>query len=168
MGFRLSCRVVGAAAILGASISLSSPLALGFVDRAATRITCGTAFHADVDRATREDTLNRRLAVERGEPFQPSDYVSQCSALAHARRTIAASVAIAGLALVGASLYRGPRREIHTLPPGRHRLRSINKLPQPDSQPFAVSTIRTARRDQRTPFDAVFAANAVGARHSVK
>lgn len=111
VGLRLFCRILGCAAILGASASLLIPLALFVLDRSSQRITCGTAIHAVVTRAAAEDAINHEQYQTRGLGFAESHYVDQCEHVVAEKRSVAAEVAAVGAVLVMSTLYH-PRKRL--------------------------------------------------------
>jgi hypothetical protein len=124
MGIRTLCRVLAAAAVLGAAMSATAPLSLEFVDRTGVPIACGTPFHPTLDTATREDAINAQQHTARGPAFALSDYASQCSAIIDGRRNIAMTVATVGVLLGLASFHRS-RQPAHAVAPGRHRVQTV-------------------------------------------
>jgi hypothetical protein len=124
MDIRTLCRVVAAAAMLGAAVSATASMSLGFVDRTGVRIACGTPFHPMLDIATREDATNAQQHTVRGPTFVLSDYASQCSTIIDGQRTIAMTVATVGAMICVASFYRGSRQPAHAVAPGRHRVQT--------------------------------------------
>ena len=70
--------LAGLAAVLGALVSLSIPLALHVVDRAGVPIGCGSAWHSDASTARREDSFNRQQHLLVSPQFVLSDYAGEC------------------------------------------------------------------------------------------
>lgn len=130
MSFRLFCRVLGSAALLGAVASLFLPLALHVVDRSGRQITCGTAILVVLERAAAEDEVNWQLYLARGNGLTASDYAGECESLVAERRTIAGQVAAVGVVIGLVTLYR-PRRGR----PARHALLA-SKQPSVTAKPY--------------------------------
>jgi chloramphenicol 3-O-phosphotransferase len=124
MSFRLFCRVLGSAALLGAVASLFVPLALHVVDRSSQRITCGTGILVVLERAAAEDEVNWQWHLARGNGFAASDYTGECESLIAERRAIALQVAAVGVVIGLVTLYR-PR----TRRPARHALLTSGQPP---------------------------------------
>ena len=127
--------VVGAAAVLGALFGLTLPLSLQVVDRSGLPIACGTGFHPDHYRATREDAANQELHDSFGAPYEPSDYTAQCDAIVSTRRSISVSVIAFGGALLGTTFLLSLRAAGHLTLPRRN-----------DRQRRADSTTPLAKR----------------------
>ena len=92
--------LAGLAAVLGALVSMSMPLALHVVDRAGVPIACGSGWQADAGKARREDSLNHQAHQLVGAQFVISDYTGECAGKVTDRRWLAAGVAGAGAAVV--------------------------------------------------------------------
>ena len=91
--------LAGLAAVLGALVALSIPLALHMVDRRGEPIACGTGWHGDPAVARHEDVLNRQQHLLVGEQFVLTNYAAECDRLVADRRWLAAGVAGCGSAL---------------------------------------------------------------------
>lgn len=110
--------LAGLAAVLGAAVSLSMPLALHVVDRRGEPIACGTGWHTDPDPARHEDVFNHEQHLLVGAQFVLSDYVAECGRRVADRRRMAAGVAGCGSAFLLAAFLApyavvgrsGPRR----------------------------------------------------------
>jgi hypothetical protein len=90
----------GLAAVLGALVSLSMPLALYSADRAGAPIVCGSGWHAEAATARREDSFNRQQHLLVSPQFILSDYAGECAARVVERRWLAIGVAGGGAAAV--------------------------------------------------------------------
>ena len=91
--------LAGLAAVLGAMVSLSMPMALLVVDRTGVPIACGTGWHSDGETARHEDSLNHQQHLLVGSQFVVSDYAGECTQRVVNRRWLAAGVAGFGTAL---------------------------------------------------------------------
>lgn len=92
--------LLGASAVLGALIAAAMPMGLNAVDRAGAPIPCGNGLRPSYEVAAKQDQLNLDQATLAGPAYVVSDYTAQCTALITERRTVAASVGGAGVALV--------------------------------------------------------------------
>jgi hypothetical protein len=146
MGIQTLCRVLAAAAVLGAAMSATASFSLEFVDRTGVRIACGTPLHPTLDIATKEDAINAQQHTARGPNFVLSDYASQCSTIIDGRRNIAMSVAAVGAMIGLASFYRGSRQPGHATSPGRHRVQTAPAALFP-----RYSTVDVAVREPTEP-----------------
>ncbi len=119
--------LAGLAAVLGALVSLSMPLALKVADRAGAPIACGSAWNADPSTARREDSFNRQQHLLVSPRFVLSDYAGECAQRVDDRRLLALGVAGCGAAAV-MFIYLGPRiagdrhARRHLTDPGRDAL----------------------------------------------
>jgi len=91
--------LAGVAAVLGAMVSLSLPLALHVVDRTGMPIACGTGWHPEDYTARHVDSLNNQQHVLVGSQFVLTDYAGECTERVVNRRWLAAGVAGVGFAL---------------------------------------------------------------------
>ncbi len=91
--------LAGLAAVLGAMVSLTMPLALRVADRTGVPISCGTGWRSDAERARHEDSLNRQQHLLVGSQFVVSDYAAECAGRVVDRRWLAAGVAGFGFML---------------------------------------------------------------------
>jgi len=91
--------LAGLAAVLGAMVSLTLPLALHVADRRGEPIVCGTGWHGDPAAARQEDAFNRQQHLLVGAQFVVSDYAGECERRVADRRWLAAAVAGSGAAL---------------------------------------------------------------------
>jgi hypothetical protein len=104
--------LAGLAAVLGALVSLSMPLALRVADRAGAPIACGSAWHADASTARREDSFNTQQHLLVSPQFVVSDYAGECAQQVDDRRWLVLGVAGCGAAAaVFAYLLPGTARD---------------------------------------------------------
>jgi hypothetical protein len=96
--------LLGAAAMLGASIALTLPLGLAVVDRTGAPISCGTGLNPSYDAAAKQDLLNLDQHTLAGPAYATSDYTEQCKGLVTDRRMAALSVGGGGAVLLLAAL----------------------------------------------------------------
>jgi hypothetical protein len=101
MAMRSSVTVLGAAAVLGSLLALTTAVGLDAVDRNGAPIPCGDGFRPDFEIAAKVDRLNFDQNILSGPQFETSDYAEQCDGLMGTRRTVAATVALGGAALLG-------------------------------------------------------------------
>src|SRR5689334_21610919 len=96
--------LLGASAMLGASIALTLPLGLDVVDRTGVPVPCGTGLNPSYDVAAKQDLLNLDQHTLAGPAYALSDYTEQCEELVTDRRMAALSVGGGGAMLLLAVL----------------------------------------------------------------
>lgn len=123
--------LAGLAAVLGAMVSLTLPLALHAADRRGEPIGCGTGWHGEPAAAAQEDAFNRQQHLLVGAQFVISDYAGECDQRVDDRRRLAAAVAGSGAALMLTAVVapivvgdRFGRRPVHTAGPDTDSLTS--------------------------------------------
>lgn len=88
--------IAGMASMLGALLSLSTPLHLSSIDRAGSRIPCGSGLEPQYEVAREQDQISADENRTRGPAFMVSDYETQCRVVLSQRRSVAAPVGAAG------------------------------------------------------------------------
>jgi hypothetical protein len=88
--------IAGMASMLGALLSLSTPLHLHSIDRSGSRIPCGTGLDPRYEVARDQDQISVDENLTRGPAFTVSNYEAQCRDVLSERRSVAVPVGAAG------------------------------------------------------------------------